>query len=194
MAWFWIAAAYVLGSVPFGIVFAGLCGVDPRKDGSGNVGATNVARLCGTGWGAATLACDLLKGTVAAAVAVALSDSVLLWTLTALAAVCGHLFSCFLGFKGGKAVAVSIGVLIPLAFPQLLAACLICLLVIWRSGFVSLGSLTLVTVFPLLLLPTGAWDLLLPAVIIMVVVFWSHRANIQRLARDEEKSWMRRNP
>ncbi len=192
MALLWIAAAYVLGSVPFGIVFAGLCGVDPRKDGSGNVGATNVARLCGTGWGVATLACDLLKGTVAVAAATRFSDSALLWTLTALAAVCGHLFSCFLRFKGGKAVAVSIGVLIPLAFPQLLAACLICILGIWRSGFVSLGSLTLVTVFPLLLLVTGVWNLLPLAVIIMIVVFWSHRANIRRLAEGEEKSWIRK--
>ena len=192
MAILWIAAAYVLGSVPFGIVFAGLCGVDPRQAGSGNVGATNVARLCGTGWGVATLACDLLKGTLSVYVATRLSDSAALWTLTALAAICGHLFSCFLHFKGGKAVSTSIGVLIPLAFWQLLAACALCVLVIWRSGFVSLGSLTLVTALPLLLLLSGAWSVLPLALIIMVLVYWSHRANIRRLAKGEEKSWMKK--
>ena len=78
------------------------------------MGATNVARLCGKAWGAATLACDLLKGTIPVFIAMQYSTSELVWTLTALAAILGHLYSCFLGFKGGKAVATSIGVLIPL--------------------------------------------------------------------------------
>lgn len=188
----WIAAAYVIGSIPFGLLFAGICGVDPRKAGSGNVGATNVARLCGAKWGVATLACDVLKGTFSVAAATAFSDSMLLWTLTALAAICGHLFSCFLHFRGGKAVSTSIGVLIPLAFWQLAAACAICVLVIWRSGFVSLGSLTLTTVLPILLLLTGAWGVVPLAVIIMFLVYWSHRANIRRLAKGEEKTWLKK--
>ncbi len=138
----WIAIAYVMGSIPFGLVFARtFCGVDPRTGGSRNVGATNVARLCGTKWGVATLVCDALKGALPVAIALSFSDSTLFHSLTALAALLGHLHSCFLSFKGGKAVATTVGVFIPLAFWQLVLAGIACLLVIWRSGFVSLGSL-----------------------------------------------------
>ena len=98
----WICLTYCIGSVPFGLVFAKtFCRIDPRTAGSGNVGATNVARLCGKAWGAATLACDLLKGTIPVFIAMQYSTSELVWTLTALAAILGHLYSCFLGFKGG---------------------------------------------------------------------------------------------
>lgn len=189
----WIAITYCIGSVPFGLVFAKtFCHVDPRTAGSGNVGATNVSRLCGTGWGVATLACDLLKGTLPVAVIMHYSGSELAWTLTALAAILGHLYSCFLGFKGGKAVATSIGVLIPLAFWQLLGAVIICLLLIWRSGFVSLGSLALVTAMPILLALSGKFSLLPLSLIILGLVYWSHRENIRRLARGEEKTWIKK--
>lgn len=189
----WIAITYCIGSVPFGLVFAKtFCHIDPRTAGSGNVGATNVSRLCGTGWGVATLACDLLKGTLPVAVIMHYSGSELAWTLTALAAILGHLYSCFLGFKGGKAVATSIGVLIPLAFWQLLAAVVLCLLLIWRSGFVSLGSLALVTAMPVLLALSGKFSLLPLSLIILGLVYWSHRENIRRLARGEEKTWIKK--
>lgn len=193
MSILWIGITYVIGSVPFGLVFAKtFCGIDPRTAGSGNIGTTNVARLCGKKWGAATLAGDVLKGTLPVFVAMQLSQSDCLWTLTALAAILGHLFSCFLSFKGGKAVATSIGVFIPLAFWQLLIAGIICLLLIWRSGFVSLGSLALVTAVPLLLLLSGRWALLPLALIVLALVFWSHRENIRRLARGEEKTWIKK--
>lgn len=189
----WIAITYCIGSVPFGLVFAKtFCHIDPRTAGSGNVGATNVSRLCGTGWGVATLACDLLKGTLPVAIIMHYSGSELAWTLTALAAILGHLYSCFLGFKGGKAVATSIGVLIPLAFWQLLAAVVLCLLLIWRSGFVSLGSLALVTAMPILLALSGKFSLLPLSLIILGLVYWSHRENIRRLARGEEKTWIKK--
>ncbi len=189
----WIAITYCIGSVPFGLVFAKtFCHIDPRTAGSGNVGATNVSRLCGTGWGVATLACDLLKGALPVAIIMHYSGSELAWTLTALAAILGHLYSCFLGFKGGKAVATSIGVLIPLAFWQLLAAVVLCLLLIWRSGFVSLGSLPLVTAMPILLALSGKFSLLPLSLIILGLVYWSHRENIRRLARGEEKTWIKK--
>lgn len=189
----WIPATYLIGSLPFGLIFARtFCGVDPRTAGSGNVGATNVARLCGKVFGVATLLCDVLKGALPVWFATRLSDSMLLITLTALAAIGGHLFSCFLHFKGGKAVATSIGVLIPLALWQLILACVLCLFLIWRSGFVSLGSLALVTALPVLLLVSGRFSLLPLALIILVVVYWSHRENIRRLAKGEEKTWVRK--
>ena len=192
MSIFWIVITYVIGSIPFGLVFAKtFCGIDPRTAGSGNVGSTNVARLCGKKWGAATLVCDVLKGALPVYIAMQLSDSACLHTLTALAAILGHLFSCFLSFKGGKAVATSIGVFIPLAFWQLLISCIICLLLIWRSGFVSLGSLALVTTLPILLFLTGSWGLLPLALIVLALVYWSHRENIRRLARGEEKTWIK---
>lgn len=189
----WIALTYCIGSVPFGLVFAKtFCHVDPRTAGSGNVGATNVSRLCGTGWGVATLACDLLKGTIPVFVIMQFSTSEFVWTLTALAAILGHLHSCFLDFKGGKAVSTSIGVLIPLAFWQLLVAVLICLFLIWRSGFVSLGSLALVTAMPVLLALSEKFSLLPLSLIILALVYWSHRENIRRLARGEEKTWIKK--
>lgn len=189
----WIAIAYVMGSIPFGLVFARtFCGVDPRTGGSRNVGATNVARLCGTKWGVATLLCDALKGALPVGIALSFSDSALFHSLTALAALIGHLHSCFLGFKGGKAVATTVGVFIPLAFGQLVLAGIACLLVIWRSGFVSLGSLTLVTALPVFLLLYGKWKLLPLALVVMALVYWSHRENIGRLARGEEKPWQKK--
>lgn len=193
----WIVVAYGIGSIPFGLVFAKtFCHIDPRTGGSGNVGATNVARLCGKVWGGATLFCDVLKGAAPVFIAAGLSsDSPLnaatTVTLTALAAVFGHRYSCFLGFKGGKAVATSVGVFLALAFWQLVVAGAICLFLIWRSGFVSLGSLSLVTAMPVLLLVSGRFDLLPLAVIIMILVYWTHRENIYRLALGQEKSWIK---
>ena len=189
----WIALTYVIGSIPFGLVIAKtFCRIDPRTAGSGNVGATNVARLCGKPCGFATLACDLLKGALPVFIAMRCFPSEAVWTLTALAAILGHLYSCFLGFKGGKAVATSIGVLIPLAFWQLLIAVIICLFLIWRSGFVSLGSLALVTSMPILLVLSGKFSLLPLSLIILGLVYWSHRENIRRLAKGEEKTWIKK--
>ncbi len=186
----WLVMAYIIGSIPSGLLIAGsFCSVDPRTDGSRNVGATNVARLCGTWFGLLTLLCDLLKGVVPVIVAMTFSQSTLFLSLTALAALLGHLYSIFLGFKGGKAVATTLGVFIPLAFKPLLLSSLLCALIIWRSGFVSLGSLSLVTLLPVMLLFGGYFGYIPLALVVMVLVFWSHRENIQRLARGEEKPW-----
>ncbi len=154
-------AAYVLGSVPFGLVIAKVfCGIDPRSAGSGNIGTTNVARLCGLRWGVATLLCDALKGFLPTVLALHWLNSPFYASLTGLCALLGHLFSLFLRFRGGKAVATSVGVFLPLSLWSLLISGLICLLVIWRSGFVSLGSLTLAGLLPLCLLFFGRYDLL----------------------------------
>ncbi|WP_298034098.1 glycerol-3-phosphate 1-O-acyltransferase PlsY [uncultured Desulfovibrio sp.] len=188
----WIAMSYVLGSVPWGLVIAKtFCGVDPRTGGSHSTGATNVSRLCGFGWGVATLLCDVLKGALPVWGALAISPSPLFVSLTGLACVLGHVFSCFMAFKGGKAVATSIGVFLPLTFWQLLIAAVLCLLVIWRSRYVSLGSLTLMTVLPLLLLFSGVWSWLPLSLCLLVLVVWKHRENIIRLLTGTEKSWLK---
>lgn len=188
----WIAAAYVLGSAPWGLVIAKtFCGVDPRADGSRSTGATNVSRLCGFGWGVATLLCDVLKGALPVWIAQQINPAPLFVSAVGLACVLGHVFSCFMRFKGGKAVATGIGVFLPLAFWQLLIASALCLLVIWRSGYVSLGSLTLVTAMPLLLLCSGAWSWLPLSLCVGALVFWKHRENIRRLRAGTEKSWQK---
>ena len=95
-----IALAYALGSVPWGLVIAKtFCGVDPRLDGSRNTGATNVARLCGFGWGVATLACDVLKGALPVWLALRVNPAPLFVSAVALACVLGHVFSCFMRFS-----------------------------------------------------------------------------------------------
>ena len=186
----WFVAAYFLGSIPFGLVFARCAqGVDPRLAGSGNIGATNIARLCGFGWGVCTLVCDLGKGLAVAGVASYINPDAVFVTLASLAVVAGHRWSCFMGFKGGKAVATSIGIFLPLAFWQTFVAVVFCLVCILRSGFVSAGSLAFVASLPLLLLLTGVWRFIPLALIVAMLVVKAHEANILRLLRGEEKSW-----
>ena len=184
--------AYVAGSVPWGLVIARVfCGIDPRLGGSRNTGATNVARLCGFGWGVLTLLCDLGKGALPVALALWVDLPPVWVSLTGLAAVLGHVFSCFMRFRGGKAVATSIGVFLPIAFWPLLAACLCCVAVIWRSGFVSAGSLTLVGVLPVALVAAGMTAWLPLALCVAAIVVWKHRENIGRLLDGTEKPWIR---
>ena len=186
----WIVIAYLLGSLPFGLVFARCAkGIDPRAAGSGNIGATNIARLCGFGWGVCTLACDLGKGLAAAGIAACINPDAVFVTLASLAAVAGHRWSCFMGFKGGKAVATSIGIFLPLAFWQTFASLVVCVACILRSGFVSAGSLAFVASLPFVLLLTGVWRFIPLAVIVALVVVKAHEENILRLLRGDEKSW-----
>ena len=188
----WIALAYVLGSVPWGLVIAKtFCRIDPRESGSRSTGATNVARLCGFGWGVATLACDVCKGAVPVWLAFHINPSPVFVSAVGLACVLGHVFSCFMKFKGGKAVATSIGVFLPLAFWHLLAASALCCLVSWRSGFVSLGSLTLVVALAVALAVTGQWAWLPLALCVCAVVVWKHKENIARLRAGTENSWLK---
>ena len=187
-----ILFAYLLGSVPWGVVIARTCcGIGPRTDGSRSTGATNVSRLCGFGYGVATLACDLLKGAVPVWIALKIGPAPLFVSLVAVAAVLGHVFSCFMRFRGGKAVATSIGVFLPLAFWPLLGSCALCMLVIWRSGFVSLGSLSLLGSLPVFLAMAGAWQWLPLSLCLCVIVFVKHRENIARLRAGTEKPWLK---
>lgn len=204
----WLALTYVLGSIPFGLVLARVfCKIDIRKAGSGNVGATNVARLCGTGWGVLTLLLDAAKG--AAPVAAVLYVLPHYWpemfaakgpaglaSLTVLAAILGHLYSVFLKFKGGKAVATTVGAYLVILPVHLIISAVLCILVIKRWGFVSLGSIVLVSTMPVLLILSGMFtrnfDYMLLSVCILVLVIYSHRANLGRLAAGEEKPWQKR--
>jgi glycerol-3-phosphate acyltransferase PlsY len=184
--------AYLLGSVPWGLVIAKtFCNLDPRLNGSRNTGATNVARLCGFGYGVLTLLCDVLKGVIPVCLALYWLPSPYFVSLVGTACIAGHSYSCFMNFRGGKAVATSIGIFLPLAFPQLLASALLCLLVIWRSGYVSLGSLTLVAALPVLLAIFGLWQWLPLSLCVLALVFFRHAENIRRLRAGTEKSWLK---
>ena len=186
----WIAMAYLLGAVPFGLLVAKIvAGVDPRLDGSRNTGATNVARLVGLPWGLLVLGLDILKGFVPVAMAASFSDHHFFLGLVALAAILGHTNSVFLHGKGGKAVATTVGVFLALTPWVLLLAVAACVGVILLSGYVSLGSLTLVTALPVFQLLAGNLWLCLFSLVVMALVFWKHRENIARLSRGEEKSW-----
>ncbi|MDK2957834.1 MAG: acyl phosphate:glycerol-3-phosphate acyltransferase [Desulfovibrionales bacterium] len=191
MLWiFWIILAFFLGSLPFGLIVAKVSkGLDPRRDGSGNTGATNVARLCGTGYGVLVLVLDILKGFLPLLMASHYSSNWFFITLCGLAAILGHIYSPFLNWKGGKAVAVTIGVFLAVAFWATVLSAAACLAVIAASGFVSMGSLTLalaLPVFCLLTLHIGTVPLALIASAILLV---RHRENVLRLARGEEKPW-----
>lgn len=189
----WVVMAYVLGSVPFGIVIAKtFCGVNPMEAGSKSSGATNVSRLCGFGYGVLTLLCDVAKGSLPVWGALWLdpADPVFI-SLTGFACVTGHVYSCFLHLKGGKGVATAIGVFIPLAFVPLLGACALCMLVIWRTRFVSLGSLTLCASLPLLLIFVGNWEWVPLSVCVAIVIFVRHGENIKRLREGREKPWLK---
>lgn len=185
--------AYLLGSVPFGLIIAKTCcGIDPREAGSRNVGATNVGRVCGFSYGMATLACDVLKGFIPVVIYVNSSAdwaSGLYWFI-GLAVIVGHIYSVFLNFKGGKGVATTVGVFLACAPFSLIIAGIACLAIMWRTGYISAGSLTLIGVLPVLFLLTGNWPLLLLSLISGGLVAYAHRENIKRLLRGEERSWL----
>lgn len=183
---------FFLGSIPFGLLIGkSFCGVDPRLDGSRNVGATNVSRLCGFKWGLLTLFCDLLKGFLPVLLFTT-SDSGLynLAYPAGLATICGHMFSVFLRYKGGKGVATTVGVFLGLSPWTLILASLACLAAIWHTGFVSVGSLVLAAGLPLLFLIQGNWLMLWFSLLIMCLIIYAHRQNIRRLLRGEEKPWL----
>jgi len=188
----WPVIAYILGSIPFGLVIAkSICNIDPRLDGSRNTGATNVARLCGTKYGIATLLLDISKGLVPVLMASAWIESHMALSLVALAAILGHVFSCFMGFKGGKAVATTVGAFLALSPIGTILSAALCLGVVALSGHVSMGSLTLALALPVFMILTGNFGYVPVALIVMVILFWRHKDNIYRLARGEENPWIK---
>ena len=204
-----IVPAYLLGSVPFGLLVGKRRGVDPRKAGSGNIGATNVGRLLGGRFFAIVFTLDLLKGLLpmlaAAGVLAALGApehrplDYLLWLLVGFAAIWGHMFSIFLGFKGGKGVATSTGVVLGL-FPYYTAAGLVAVavwLVLFKlTRYVSVASMLAAVAFVLAYLGIGLacrwqvfgrqWPLLIFACLVTGMIIYKHRGNLARLRAGTE--------
>ena len=177
---------YLLGSIPFGLVLTRLAGTpDLRSIGSGNIGATNVLRTGRKGLAAATLLCDMLKGTVAVIVAgyYAGPDAAM---LAALGAFLGHLFPVWLKFRGGKGVAVYIGVLIGLLWPAAILFCVIWLATAAASRYSSLAALVASFVTPIFLWWFGHPALASLFVVLTLLLFYMHRENIARLRAGTE--------
>lgn len=192
-----VAGAYLLGSVPFGLIIGrAAAGVDVRRIGSGNIGATNVLRAAGKGWAGLTLIADVLKGAAPAYIALVLwPERPLAAALAGLAAFVGHCFPVFLGFRGGKGVATALGVFLVLAPTALAAAVGVFVIVVYLTKMVSVGSLLGVAVVP----PMLAWldkpsGFFWAGCVIAVLIFWRHRTNIGRILRGEEKGLGQKSP
>ncbi len=179
-------SAYVLGSIPFGLILTRLAGLgDIRQVGSGNIGATNVLRTGKRGLAAGTLLLDGAKGALAVQAAGLLAGAQ--WApLAAMASVVGHCFPVWLGFRGGKGVATGLGVLLALDWRVGVAACLIWLLVALVARLSSAAALAAFAAAPALtavLSPAYWW---VAPFVIAVLVWWRHRANIARLIAGTE--------
>jgi acyl phosphate:glycerol-3-phosphate acyltransferase len=181
--------AYFLGSIPFGLILTKLAGAgDVRRVGSGNIGATNVARAAGPLAGLLTLVLDAAKGAAAVLLAERLSNDSATWmTMAAFAALVGHCFPVWLKFRGGKGVATAAGVFLVLSPLACIAAVLLFVLVVIFWRYVSLGSISAAAAMPLLIYflwaPHHAPPLAVTfgALAAALLIIYKHRGNLQRL-------------
>jgi glycerol-3-phosphate acyltransferase PlsY len=185
-----LALSYLLGAIPTSYLAGRLFrGIDLRQHGSRNLGATNVYRIMGWRYAIPVGLFDVMKGAVPVLMlGPAVSSAVWFPLLCGVCAVVGHVFSVFVGFKGGKGVATSAGVVLGLA-PMAVGICLVVwALIVWATGYVSLGSIVAAGVFPGLvwaLYPARRETIWLYA-LLAVVIIWMHRANIGRLRAGTE--------
>ena len=200
-----VITAYILGSIP-SAVWAGklIHGIDVREHGSGNAGATNVIRVLGWQTGVPVLLFDMVKGCVAALIPILFHLApegnallVNLQILTGFTAIIGHIFPVFAGFRGGKGVATMFGVLVAI-HPAVTFVCLgVFLLVFLVTGIVSMSSMAAGIAFPVFLLTVFDTPSLLFkifSVFVAVALLITHRKNISRLLKGEEKKLFRKKP
>lgn len=188
------AASYFLGSIPFGLLLGRLFGApDIRKTGSGNIGATNVARAAGPFAGILTLLLDAGKGALAVALAAKFSGDSATWIMVAgICALAGHCFPIWLGFRGGKGIATAAGVFLVLCPLALLGAVILFVLVVIYWRLVSLGSISAAAAMPLLIYFFWAPHHAPPhaitfgTLVATLLVIYKHDANIQRMVEGTE--------
>ncbi|HQJ74537.1 MAG TPA: glycerol-3-phosphate 1-O-acyltransferase PlsY [Bacteroidota bacterium] len=206
---FIILLSYLIGSIPFGLIVGKIAkGIDIRKYGSGNIGSTNVSRILGFKYGLMTQIGDILKGVVPTLIIapifyskspfqdyIPINDYTFIQILAGIAAVCGHIWTIFAGFRGGKGVNTAVGILIGLAPIDLLISFGIFLLVLIISGYVSLGSIIAAISFPTIMFIrenifkvsiTGYSTLIVFAIILSLIIIFTHRSNIDRLLAKKE--------
>jgi acyl phosphate:glycerol-3-phosphate acyltransferase len=188
-----VVSAYLAGSIPSAHIAGRLRGIDLRKHGSGNLGATNVARVLGWKTGLVVFLVDVLKGALPVALlpGIVTASRPDLWALVfGAAAIMGHVRPVFLlGKGGGKGIATGAGVFLALAWVPLLVTQIVFLAVIYFTRYMSLASLSAAVMLPVALLVwtrDPADPVFLASIAIVVFVFWTHRANIARLRRGEE--------
>ncbi|MGB2936725.1 MAG: glycerol-3-phosphate 1-O-acyltransferase PlsY [Phycisphaerae bacterium] len=202
----WFVGAYLLGSVPFGWLIGKAKGVDLRRHGSRNIGATNCGRVCGAPWGVAAFVLDVAKGFLPVLMGVSVvfalqgrhEPKILVWTrimVIAVGPIVGHTFPVWLKFRGGKAVATSLGVVLalPTLWPLALAAFGLWVLAVLITGYVSVGSSVAALGFGVgyfCFAGEAVWAERLPVTVfvllLMTVVLVKHRSNYGRLFRGEE--------
>ncbi len=183
-----IAFAYLLGSISSAIIVCRILGLpDPRGEGSGNPGATNVLRIGGKKAAAITLVGDMLKGLIPVLLAKLLGAGIAAQAVVAVAAFLGHLYPIFFGFRGGKGVATALGVLLGLHWPVgllTIATWLVIAKVFKISSLAALLSLLLAPVYIWWLVPEP--PLIIAMLVILILLFWRHRSNIQNLLKGTE--------
>jgi acyl phosphate:glycerol-3-phosphate acyltransferase len=194
-----LVAAYALGSIPAAYIAGQWKGVDLRKHGSGNLGATNVFRVLGPRIGTVVFAFDMLKGAIPVLffwryVDPSIASPGIIQILCGVAAIAGHVRPMWLGFsRGGKGVATAGGVFLALAPVETGLALAAFALTLLASGYVSLGSLIAAALLPILLfIRDGVSPLFIVCAVIAVFVFWTHRANIGRLRQGTENRFGKR--
>ncbi len=218
---------FLLGSIPFGVIFSRAKGIDIRQHGSGNIGATNVLRVMGKKYGFTCLFLDMLKGFIPTVIAIScirfvdmhnpmmltaldplsrnfpMHTAQIFQVLTGLCAILGHNYSPWVGFKGGKGIATSAGVLL-----AMMPAAVLILIALWSvvfliSRYVSLASIVAVGVLPIVTLwgswfhgkiQNGTWNKALFAftLVIAILGIWKHRGNITRLCNGTENRFTRK--
>jgi len=207
---FVIILSYLVGSIPTSIIIGKLVrGIDIREFGSGNAGGTNVFRVLGWKWGVSTILLDALKGAIAVIVVARMyldnipfnnitpfDDFTLIQIICGVAAVVGHVFTVFAGFRGGKGIATGLGVLIMIVTVDMALAIGVFFLVVGLSRYISLGSLAAAISVPLIMIirenifgvDIKGYHTILPfAIILALFVIYTHRANISRILQGNER-------
>lgn len=192
----WLLAAYVLGATPTAYLAGRLArGIDLREHGSRNLGATNVYRVLGWAWAIPVALIDIAKGAIPVALFLRWAgNEPWLAIAVGIAAVLGHMFSPYVGFKGGKGVATAAGMFVALAPLAVAIALPVWGLSLWLTGYVSLSSMVAATTFPLLVRLTrpDAVATLWASVALAALIVFSHRGNIRRLVAGTENRFRTR--
>jgi len=201
-----LVGSYLVGSIPFGYLAGRIVGIDIRQAGSGNIGATNVVRVLGKGYGYPVFALDVLKGFGAVKISMLMASGrppewnspEIFGILAAISSVLGHLYPPWLKFKGGKGVATSAGALLALTPIATVIGVAIWIIVFWVTRYVSLASIIAAVVLPIVILVFNSQDqnkgkpLFYSSACVAGVVIWRHRSNLSRLIRGTEPRFTRK--
>ncbi len=188
-------AAFLMGSIPFGsIIGRKVADIDIKAFGSGNIGATNVAREIGLKWGIFTLLLDLLKGFIPAYIVNYHIPAGDIWLIiVCISSLLGHQFSIFLRFRGGKGVATAAGIFLALSPVSLLIAIVIFIIGIYLFDTVSTGSMAAACSMPLILYLSGkSLSLVIASIFMAMLICLAHRENIKNILKGEERKWRSR--